>query len=87
MIKKFHKNLKANRGNIIDKNLAYDPTQMPIGVSEVSASVDIHISDIFYLPKSKLKQFHFFSDLFNHKRVFLGKLLYHRESYHYKISY
>ena len=76
MIKNFHKQLMANRGNVIDKNLTYDITQIPIGVTNNSASVGTYLSDIFYMPKSKLAQFHFLSDLFNRKRIFLGKFIF-----------
>lgn len=78
MIKKFHYQLKANRGNVNDKNLTYDPKKIPIGVTNESVSIGnfrFSFSDIFYMPKSKLNQFHFLSDLFNRKRIFLGKFL------------
>ena len=65
-----------NRGNLIDKKLSYDPTQIPIGVTNDSISVVQIIADIFYMPKGKFGQFHFLSDLFNRKRIFLGKLFF-----------
>ena len=76
LIKNFHKTLMLNRGNLVDKNVSYDPTQIPIGVTNDSISVGEIIADIFYMPKGKFGQFHFLSDLFNRKRIFLGKLFF-----------
>ena len=69
IMKKFHKNLMSKRQNISERNITYD--QIGFGVNNLTASVATIISDIFYMPKSKLVEFHFLSDLFNRERIFL----------------
>jgi hypothetical protein len=61
MMRKFHKNLMSNRHN----------DQIGFGVNNLTSSVAITMSDIFYMPKSKLVEFHFLSDLFNRERIYL----------------
>jgi hypothetical protein len=69
ILRKFHKNLMSNRRNISERNIMYD--KIDFGVNDLTASVAISIADIFYMPKSKLLEFHFLSDLFNREQIFL----------------
>jgi hypothetical protein len=69
MLKQFQKNLMLNRRNISNMNITYD--KIDFGVNGLTASVATGLSDLFYMPKSKLSEFHFLSDLFNRERIFL----------------
>ena len=69
MMRQFHKNIMSNRRNISERNITYD--QIDFGVNNLTASVAVFISDIFYMPMSKLAEFHFLSDLFNRERIYL----------------
>ena len=69
----------SNRGIIINKSnqsqIWNDFSNTSFGINNGTSSVVVGFSDIFYLPNSKFKNFHFLSSLMNQFEIFIGKLL------------
>ena len=79
IIKEFKDNVMSNRALIMNKynpsQIIHNFTNIPFGFNNETITTAVDFSDIFYLPKSKFKNYHFLSSLTNRFEIFLGIFL------------
>jgi len=75
MIKEFRASLLSNRVDIVfSENYIKRKLEIPFELTDETSPSNPAISDIFYVPKSKFKVFHYFSSLFRRNNLFFGDL-------------
>ncbi len=76
MVKEFRASLLSNRVDIVlSNNYIKKKLEIPFEVTNETSPVKQELGDIFYVPKSKFKVFHYFSSLFRRNSLFLGEFV------------